>query len=203
MITAAVDDDTSRYREAPFAPIAFEVAAEGALRDIPEQESTPLKIRGRIDRLDRHRDSGMLRVIDYKLKLGRSVAVEDRHLVQSAVRGYRLQPPLYTRLHLPDRGMAGQAQLLFLAPSWPTPVWRSSFDADVWTEEAGTMLRRTLSGLVEGIRAGRFFILPDAYCGTCEYRVACRREHQPTWWRASRSVEAKRLTEVRSLEVKQ
>ena len=201
VITAAVDDDTRRYREAPFAPVAFEVAAEGVLADIPGEGSTPLKIRGRIDRLDRQRESGMLRIIDYKLKFGKSIPSEDRHLVQSAVRGSRLQPPFYTRLHVPDHGTASQAQFLFLAPSWPTPVWRSSFDADVWGKEPGRMLRDTLSRLINGIREGRFFIVPDAYCGTCEFRVACRRAHQPTWWRASRSVEAKRLTALRTLEV--
>jgi ATP-dependent helicase/nuclease subunit B len=203
VITAAVDDDMRRYREAPFAPVAFEVAAEGVMADISGDGSTPLKIRGRIDRLDRHRETGMLRVIDYKLKLGRSMTVEDRQLVQSAVRGYRLQPPLYTRLHVRDHGSAGQAQLVFLAPSWPTPVCRSSFDADVWEKEPGAILRDTLGRLIEGIRAGRFFIIPDAYCGTCDFRVACRREHQPTWWRASRSAEAKRLTALRTLEVEQ
>ncbi|HKR80588.1 MAG TPA: PD-(D/E)XK nuclease family protein [Nitrospira sp.] len=202
VITAAVDDDTRRYREAPFTPVAFEVAAEGALADIPAKGATSLKIRGRIDRLDRHRESGMLRIIDYKLKLGRSIAIEDRHLVQSAVRGYRLQPPLYTRLHVPGQGTPAEAQLLFLAPSWSTPVWRSSFDANVWTQEAGTMLRHTLSRLINGIRDGQFFIVPDSYCGTCEFRVACRREHQPTLWRASRSDEAKQLTALRTLEVK-
>jgi ATP-dependent helicase/nuclease subunit B len=201
VITAAVDDDARRYREAPFAPVAFEVTAEGVMTDIPVGGPTPLKIRGRIDRLDRHRESGMLRIIDYKLKLGRSIAVEDRQLVQSAVRGYRLQPPLYTRLHVPDHGTPAQAQLVFLAPSWPTPVWRSSFDADVWDKAAGETLRDTLRCLIEGIRDGRFFIIPDAYCETCEFRVACRREHQPTWWRASRSVEARRLTALRTLEV--
>jgi ATP-dependent helicase/nuclease subunit B len=73
----------------------------------------------------------------------------------------------------------------------------------VWEKEPGAILRDTLGRLIEGIRAGRFFIIPDAYCGTCDFRVACRREHQPTWWRASRSAEAKRLTALRTLEVEQ
>ena len=117
------------------------------------------------------------------------------------LRMYRLQPPLYTRLHVPEPGTPAEAHLLFLAPSWSTPVWRSSFDADVWTKEAGAMLRHTLSRLINGIRDWRFFIFPYAYCGTCEFRVACRREHQPTLWRASRSGEAKELTALRTLEV--
>ena len=70
-----------------------------------------------------------------------------------------------------------------------------------YPQEAGAMLRDTLSRLINGIRDGLFFIVPDAYCGTCEFRVACRREHQPTLWRASRSSEAKQLTALRTLEV--
>jgi ATP-dependent helicase/nuclease subunit B len=54
-----------------------------------------------------------------------------------------------------------------------------------------------------GIRQGRFFIMPDTYCKTCEYRVACRREHMPTWWRASRAMEAKELAALRALRVDQ
>jgi ATP-dependent helicase/nuclease subunit B len=74
VVTAAVDDDTHDYRNAPFVPIAFEVAAEGAVPDIPACGSTPLKIRGRVDRVDRHRDTRALRVIDYKLKFGKFIS---------------------------------------------------------------------------------------------------------------------------------
>ncbi len=128
VMTAAVDDDTRAYRDAPFAPIAFEVLAEGAIADVPGCGSMPLKIRGRVDRVDRHRDSRALRIIDYKLKIGKSITAEDRHLIQSAARGYRLQPPLYARFHIPDHGNAQQVQLFFLAPSWGTPVVRSTFE---------------------------------------------------------------------------
>jgi ATP-dependent helicase/nuclease subunit B len=132
--------------------VAFEVPAEGAIDEIPGCGSTPFKIRGRVDRVDRHRDTHALRIIDYKLKIGKSITPEDRHLIQSAARGYRLQPPFYARLHL---------------------------------------------------RNGRFFIMPDAYCKTCEYRVACRREHMPTSWRSARAREGKALAALRNLRVDQ
>ena len=201
VVTAAVDDDTQAYRNAPFVPIAFEVAAEGAVPDIPACGSAPLKIRGRVDRVDRHRDTRTLRIIDYKLKIGKSISSEDRHLVQSAVRGYRLQPPLYTRLQLPDLGASSQVQLFFLAPHWLNPVARSTFESSTWSTDRGTLLRKTLSQLIFGIRNGRFFIMPDTYCKTCEFRVACRREHTPTWWRTSRAVEAKELAALRAQQV--
>jgi ATP-dependent helicase/nuclease subunit B len=201
VMRAAVDDDTCAYGNEPFAPIAFELAAEGAITDLPGEETTTLKVRGRIDRLDRHRESGALRIIDYKLKLGQSMAVEDRQLAQSGVRGYRLQPALYTLLRLPEYGTAAQVQLLFLAPRWSTPITRSTFEAAAWRSDTGTMLRRTVGRLLSGIRNGRFFIVPDAYCGTCEYRIACRREHQATAWRASRAAEGKQLAMLRTLRV--
>jgi len=200
VIRAAVDDDTRAYAREPFAPMAFEVAAEGAVTDLPGQE-TPLKIRGRVDRFDRHRESGALRIIDYKLKLGGSMRAEDRQLVQSGIRGYRLQPALYTLLRLSEYGTAAQVQLLFLAPGWSTPVARSTFEAAVWRSGTGTLLRETVGRLINGIRNGRFFIVPDAYCETCEYRIACRREHQATWWRASRATESKELAALRNLRV--
>jgi len=201
VMTAAVDDDTQAYRNAPFVPVAFEVLAEGTLADVLGCGSTPLKIRGRVDRVDRHRDTKALRIVDYKLKIGKSILPEDRHLVQSAVRGYRLQPPLYAQLHLPELGASSEVQLFFLAPHWSSPVARSTFESGVWSTDHGTQLRRTLSHLISGIRSGRFFILPDTYCKTCEFRVACRREHTPTWWRASRAVEAKELSALRAQQV--
>jgi len=78
---------------------------------------------------------------------------------------------------------------------------RSTFDADEWSGGSGTMIRHTLGQLISGIRNGRFFIMPDTYCETCEFRVACRREHSSTWWRASRAPESKELGALRSLRV--
>ncbi|HEX5549633.1 MAG TPA: hypothetical protein VFX36_02310, partial [Nitrospira sp.] len=71
----------------------------------------------------------------------------------------------------------------------------------VWSTDNGTLLRNTLGQLVNGIKNGRFFIMPGTYCKTCEYRVACRREHMPTWWRASRAMEGKELAALRTLRV--
>lgn len=201
VMTAAIDEDTRAYAHAPFTPVAFEIAAEGSLTDVPGHEQTPLKIRGRIDRLDRHRGSGALRVVDYKLKVGKSISPEDRYLKQSAIRGYRLQPPLYALLKIPDHGTPQEVQLVFLAPSWTSPVARSSFGAELWDTDMGARLRNTLGRLITGIREGLFFIMPDSYCETCEYRVACRREHLPTWWRTSRAAPSKELASLRTLQV--
>lgn len=201
VMTAAVADDLEAYGKEPFAPVAFELAAEGVIADVPGQEAAPLKIRGRIDRLDRHRDSGALRIIDYKLKLGKSAAPEDRQLAQSAVRGFRLQPPFYTQLHLAEYGTTREAQLVFLAPQWPKPILRSPFEGSLWLTDTGTMLRGTIGRLLGGIRSGRFFIVPETSCETCDFRVACRREHPATWWRATRAAESRELAALRAQKV--
>ncbi|MCP9448271.1 MAG: exodeoxyribonuclease V subunit gamma, partial [Nitrospira sp.] len=185
LVREAIAADQEEQAEQPYSPVAFEVEAEGLLPDVLDGE--PVNIRGRIDRLDRHRVSGALRVIDYKLKLGSNMKPEDRNLVQSAVRGYRLQPPFYSCLSVEGSSLPDLVQFFFLAPQWVPSISRSTFERPSWSSDTGLLIRKTLSTLIDGIRTGRFFILPDGYCDRCLYRPACRREHGPTWWRAHRA----------------
>lgn len=195
LVTAAVKADEEEQAERPYQPFAFEVDGEGTVPGVLDERL--LKIRGRIDRLDRNRDSGALRVLDYKFKVGTAMKPEDRNLVQSAVRGYRLQPPLYSCLTVSGQPAPSQVQFLFLAPQWSTAISRSTFEALSWSSDSGTLIQNTIRTLVEGIRTGRFFILPDGYCDSCEFRTVCRREHAPTWWRAYRATEPKALKRLR------
>jgi ATP-dependent helicase/nuclease subunit B len=195
LVAAAVKADEEEQAEDPYTPVAFEVDGEGTVPGVLDEGL--LKIRGRIDRLDRHRDTGALRVLDYKFKVGLAMKPEDRNLVQSAVRGYRLQPPLYSCLTVSGQPTASQVQFLFLAPQWPSAISRSTFEALSWTSDTGVLIQKTVRALVDGIRTGRFFILPDGYCDGCDFRVACRREHTPTWWRAYRAAEPKALKMLR------
>jgi ATP-dependent helicase/nuclease subunit B len=87
---------------------------------------------------------------------------------------------------------------MFLAPQWSTTISRSTFEAMSWSSGTGTLIQSTIRTLVDGIRAGRFFILPDGYCDGCDFRVICRREHAPTWWRAHRATEPKGLKKLRA-----
>ncbi|MBK9308012.1 MAG: exodeoxyribonuclease V subunit gamma [Nitrospira sp.] len=199
LVTAAVEADEAAQAEHPYQPIAFEVDGEGAIPDIFDGAS--LKVRGRIDRLDRHRHSGALRVIDYKFKLGSVMKPEDRNLTQSAVRGSRMQPPFYSCLAVSGQPTARHVQFLFLAPTWPKPIDRSSFDPPSWASEIGRLIQQSIKTVIDGVRAGRFFILPDGYCDTCEFRVICRKEHTPTWWRAYRAIEPKELKMLRTQKV--
>ncbi len=195
LVREAVVSDEEEQAEQPYSPIAFEVEGEGVILGILDGE--PLKVRGRIDRLDRHRVSGDLRIIDYKVKLGSSMKPEDRNLVQSAVRGFRLQPPLYSCFSFPEQPAPSLVQFLFLAPQWSPRISRSIFETSVWPSDVGRLIRKTVSELVRGIRDGRFFILPDGYCDGCLYRTVCRREHGPTWWRAYHADESKSLKAIR------
>ena len=195
LVMEAVAADEEEQAEHPYQPIAFEVDGEGMVPGVLNQGS--LKIRGRIDRLDRHRTSGAVRVLDYKFKVGSAMKPEDRNLAQSAVRGYRLQPPLYSCLTVPGHPTASQVQFLFLAPQWSAAISRSTFETLSWSSDTGALIQNTIRTLVEGIHAGRFFILPDGYCDACDFRAACRREHAPTWWRAHRAAEPKGLKMLR------
>jgi ATP-dependent helicase/nuclease subunit B len=199
LVIAAVEADEAEQAEHPYRPIAFEVDGEGSVPGIFEGGS--LKIRGRIDRLDRDRNTGALRVLDYKFKVGSSMKPEDRNLAQSAVRGYRLQPPLYSCLSVPGQPTASRVQFLFLAPQWSSPISRSTYEAMPWSSDTGALIQKTIRTLVDGIRAGRFFILPDGYCDSCEFRMVCRREHAPTWWRAYRAAEPKVLKMLRMQKI--
>jgi len=199
LVTQVVKADEEEQAEHPYQPIAFEVDGVGTIPGVLNEGL--LTIRGRIDRLDRHRDSGALRVLDYKFKTGTTMKSEDRNLVQSAVRGYRLQPPLYSCLTVPEPPRPHLVQFLFLAPQWSSPISRSTFETLSWTAATGTLIQNTIKTLVEGIRAGRFFILPDGYCDHCEFRTACRREHAPTWWRAYRATDPKALKLLRTQKI--
>jgi len=197
LITAAVDTDTAAYPETLFMPIAFEQDAEGTMAEILPDPSATVRTLGRIDRIDKHRDTGAIRIIDYKFKTGGSMKSEDRNLLQSAIRGYRLQPPLYARLLMPDRSVPSQVQFMFLAPQWEPPIAHSTFDVAALSGESGRQIQQTLRLLITGLQAGRFFIVPDTYCEQCEFRIVCRREHQPSWWRSYRSDEVKALRGLR------
>lgn len=198
LLAAAVESDAAAYLEEPYVPAAFEQDAEGAISDVLPDPAATLRIRGRVDRIDRHRDTGAMRIIDYKFKTGGAMKAEDRNLPQSAIRGYRLQPPLYAHLLIPAMPPASQVQFLFLAPQWEPSIARSTFETATLSGEPGRQIQHTLRLLITGLQTGRFFILPDTYCEYCEFRVICRREHQPSWWRSYRSEGVRALKTLRA-----
>ena len=146
-------------------------------------------------------------MIDYKYRSNGRIEAKDRNLLQAALRAQRLQPALYVLMAAP--GSPGnvedhspeQVDFLYLLPQGTPAVERASFAASAWQGPSGPMVSRTLRVLVDGVRAGQHVIVPDAYCAHCEVSTACRRAHQPTWWRAYRSPQARTLRELRSQKV--
>jgi ATP-dependent helicase/nuclease subunit B len=197
LVAAAVSSDQTEYQATGFRPVAFEAAAQGIVPLGSDASSVSLKIHGTLDRVDYRAEPPALRIVDYKFKQGNEIAAADRNLALSAVRGFRLQPPLYARMTLPLLPAATDVQLLFLAPQWEQPISRSTFDAGLWTGHTGDMIRQTLSTLTQGIERREFFILPDSYCDYCEFSGACRRYDSMAWWRSYRSPQARVLRKLR------
>lgn len=201
LVTAAVSSDQAEYQATGFRPVAFEITAQGIVPLESDASSVPLKLRGTLDRVDYRAEPPALRIVDYKFKQGNEITAVDRNLTLSAVRGFRLQPPLYARMTLPSLPAPTEVQLLFLAPQWKQPVFRSTFDAGLWTDHTGDLIRQTLSTLLQGIARGEFFILPNGYCDSCEFSGVCRRHDAMAWWRSYRSPQARVLRRLRRQKV--
>lgn len=201
LVKAAVFSDQAEHRTTGFRPVAFEVAAQGTVPLESDAPAVSLKIHGTLDRVDYRADPPALRIVDYKFKQGSEISPADRNLALSAIRGFRLQPPLYARMVLPSYPTTTEVQLLFLAPAWNQQISRSTFDASLWTSRTGDLIRHTLSTLIQGITKGEFFILPDGYCDNCQFSGACRRNDAMTWWRSYRSPQAKALRRLRKQKV--
>ena len=211
LVHFVVEADQQAYRAHGFRPVAFEVDAEGSLVGLGSKTES-LKIRGRLDRVDqRSRPSG-IRVVDYKYQSGSRMKSQHRDLLLSGIRGLHLQPPLYAmmtdfhherleanleRLPIQTSGV----DFIFLAPRWEVPVVRSEFDSTSWNGSTGQQLQKTLVTLVNGIQAGRFFMLPGEYCRICDFSSACRLFHSPTLQRLRGAPHARELRQLRKQDL--
>jgi len=195
LLERVVTQDLREIAESGYHPVVFEFdAADSLPADWPSPLSG-LTIRGRMDRIDYRPEDRRYRVIDYKLKSKKSRPPEDKHLLRSALRGQRLQPPFYLLLGKKyaysvdpkSEATLVDAAFYFLAPRWSDgPLVVETFPADGWEGESGQSLKASVASLVEGIRQGLFFIQPGAYCEYCEVREICRKNHRPTAWRAEK-----------------
>ena len=158
--------------------------------------SLQVSVSGRLDRVDWSRSRHAYRIIDYKFKMGRAPNTLDSNLKLGAVRGHRLQPPLY--LTMAEAGMpawptsreasgplaCAGVWFYYLAPNWEQPLTRVSFPGDAWTSELKDSLTRAIHHVLSGIHAGRFFIFPSGSCDHCDFSLLCRKTHLSTAWRA-------------------
>nr|MBI3613066.1 exodeoxyribonuclease V subunit gamma [Nitrospirota bacterium] len=182
LVRTFIQDDLEELRVSGYRPSLFEVEVTGRFGAALPERLNHVPVRGRLDRVDVRRENGAahVRVVDYKYTESNAPKLEDRDLVTAALRGKRLQPPLYL---LAARNALGKepavpdaAALYFLAPYWPDgPVVRKTLTA--------VCGEGTVQVILDGVRGGRFFIMPDDYCKYCEFSSACRRTHHPTKWR--------------------
>ncbi len=188
LVEQLLREDLRELRQSGYVPTLFEVEARGRFDSNVPVPLQAIPLRGILDRVDARNDNGrtVVRVVDYKYT--QAGALKDRDLATAAVRGFRLQPPLYllaARDVLGKPAVPESAAFYFLAPHCKDgPVDGSRLDASCWAGETGARIGRTLALILEGIKAGRFFILPGGYCDHCDYSEICRRHHNQSWWRA-------------------
>jgi ATP-dependent helicase/nuclease subunit B len=193
LVRTFIENDLQELQASGYRPLLFEVAVTGSFGVTLPDTERHVPIRGRLDRVDVRRDNGPahVRIVDYKYTESSGPKLEDRDLATAALRGKRLQPPLYllaaTGVLKEEPAVPDEAAFYFLAPYWPNgPVVR--------TRLAAVCGEGTVRVILEGVRHGRFFILPGEYCDYCEFSSACRRTHHPTKWR-QRDNAAKRILE--------
>ena len=148
---------------------------------------------GRLDRVDWSRSRNAYRIIDYKFKTSRNPETLDKNLLMGAARATRLQPPLYLtmadalRTKMPGGNTDTNCQSVifyYLAPEWDTSLMQASFPGDAWSSSITPSILESITHVLSGIHSGRFFIYASGSCDRCDYRLLCRKSHQPTVWRA-------------------
>jgi len=208
LVEQVLREDLRELRMSGYVPTLFEVEARGRFDSTLPASLQGLAIRGILDRVDVRSEHGrtVIRVVDYKYTaLGEP---KDRNLATAAMRGMRLQPPLYLLAARTVLGRPAEPEsvaLYFLGPHRTDGphgegVHRSYFEASCWTGETGTQIGRTLAFLLDGIKAGRFFILPGDHCAHCDYAEVCRRQHNPSWWRAREDASRQALDAIHQLK---
>ncbi|MGH7151570.1 MAG: PD-(D/E)XK nuclease family protein, partial [Planctomycetota bacterium] len=199
----ALREDLDALLEEGLAPRFLEEAASAPL-PIP---GDPVRAFGILDRIDGG-EAGRFRVVDYKFTLSVSPRRLTGRFDRPAVRGERLQPPIYillARARLGE-GARGTSTFFVLAPRAPDPFERlEGLEAGFWESPAGAECGRTLRAILDGIRGGGFPITPgeDAGgpCGNCDFGAVCRKGHYPSRWRASRSAAARAMDAIASKDV--
>lgn len=196
-LRAVLREDLAELSSEGWEPILFEAPMDGVLEIIGPGGIEPFPVSGRLDRVDWSRSRRAYRIIDYKFKSSRRPDPGmDLNLALSAIRGQRLQPPLY--LLMADRTLPGQLASVvgdadgctaadcegvwfyYLAPNWERPLTRAAFPGDAWKGQLREPLLRVMQHTLDGIREGLFFIYPTGSCERCEFRLICRRTCQPT-----------------------
>ena len=189
-------EDLAEMAREGWAPVLFEEKLSGKLNVLLAgmgAEPAEILITGRLDRVDWSPSRNAYRIIDYKFKTGRQPGTLDKNLLMGAARATRLQPPLYLTMTqaLSVRMPSGAREptchgvwFYYLAPEWNASLRQASFPGDAWNSSITPSIRQATTHVLSGIHSGRFFIYASGSCDRCDYRLLCRKSHQPTVWRA-------------------
>lgn len=161
-VIAFVQWDRTMNWEA-WEPIRFEFPVSGELAGIP--------LGGKVDRMDRHRISGLLRLVDYKRRLSAQWETQLRRQITTL---RKVQPVAYLET---APGEATEVAFLFLeAILKDEPQSARVLTADEWAR-ARPAVEAALQKAVRALDEGWFPIRPDerGACGYCDYADACRK----------------------------
>ncbi len=164
-LTQFLVEDTTFRRETGGIPAGVEV-------DIPEAEIAGVKMRGRVDRVDRTPDGREAWVIDYKTGSSRdAIKIRDDPLQG----GTKLQLPWY----LSAAGSAPRATALYWYITQLGNFQQARYET---TPDRERRFRETVEAIVAGIGAGVFPAVPGEFeefygafrnCRYCDFRRIC------------------------------
>ncbi len=193
-----VEFDLQELSLSGYSPCLFEIPVNTTLNASLLSDGTDdVLVSGVVDRVDIHKDQERFRITDYKFKSGGSLPSGENDLSIAAIRGQKLQPPLYalmTKGYLQDKvrienPVCDEVRFGYLAPNWTDVAAEDrfrSFPGDSWESELGLKILAAIKLLLKGIRNGWFFIIPGNYCKACEYSSICRKNHFPARSRAKK-----------------
>lgn len=191
-----VEIDLRELSLSGFSPYIFETSVNGCLKASSLRDnSDDIPVHGIIDRVDIHKDQNRFRIIDYKYKTGSAIPAGEKDLSLAAIRGQKLQPPMYTLMAAEylrykegiKNPVCDNVKFSYLAPNWADVSGEerfSAFPGDCWNSVLGEQILTTIRLLLKGIRDGLFFIIPGNYCKACDYSTICRKNHFPSRSRA-------------------
>ncbi|MDR0952803.1 MAG: exodeoxyribonuclease V subunit gamma [Elusimicrobiota bacterium] len=146
----------------------------------------PLKLRGKIDRIDISKNGKHYRIIDYKTKK------ESGDITKVIFNNAVLQPPLYFEMaqkFAPLKDKTPVEMTLLALEEDGSPDKTLGFDKYLSIKERfGQMIAAILQETKEGILP----ITPNkTSCNNCRFETICRKNHQPTALRSKISPSAK------------
>jgi len=197
LLQRILEQDT-RERGDEWLPVLFEVPLKGEMPVKVTKGTTSLPMTGQLDRVDWSPSGRRYRIIDYKFTGSR--VITDKALTRAVVQGTRLQPLLYMELAgqgIPPllvqrfgqdgEGVACDGVWFYVVAPRELPEEQGfvpvAFSADTRAGVA-PQLETMMTTLVEGIRQGKFFIVPGQHCEWCDVRPVCHRTHQSSARRA-------------------